>query len=142
MLRPATNQPQQSQANDKRIGASQQQSNRARSSISNNNGIKNKQSLQQHLQLLLKRQFKGCFITTKTIRIYGKTIPSGTAGKVVMSRRKAGLYCCIFAVPYNDIEAQVNPALYLDFGTYSKIVRSVSRFCTWCIIFECVENAF
>ena len=115
MLKPKSNSiPPLSPQNNNRIGVSQPRSNCVQSPMSTHN--RNRNIMQSKIQSLLKQQVGGCFVTTKKITIYGKTVPAGTAGKIVMSRRKAGLYCCIFAIPHNDIEVQVNPALYLNFG--------------------------
>ena len=61
----------------------------------------------------------GCFITAKPIKAGDKTIPVGTAGKVVWSRRNRDRICCVFAVPYIDIEVVVNPITHLQLGVYT-----------------------
>ena len=95
--------------------ALQQQSNRNKC-ISPTTNANSKAILYKSTQSLLQRQYKGCFITNKSITVGNNKVPIGTAGKVVLSRKKEGEYCCVFAAPYNNIEVIVNPATYLDFG--------------------------
>ena len=105
---------------------SQQQSNKIQPSNGNN-----KELIREQIQYLLLRQFKACFITTKALSVNNKIIPIGTAGKVVLSRRKSGIYCCVFAVPFDDVEAIVNPVLYLDFGmiSHTLYLLTITCFC-------------
>ena len=65
-----------------------------------------------------QQQLNGCFIITKAIKAGAKTMPVGTAGKVVLSRKAQGKSCCVFAVPYCDVEAVVNPITHLEFSMF------------------------
>lgn len=108
--------PQLTTANNIRSNGTvlQQQSNSNNRAVSYN-----------HIQALLKRHYKVCFITTKVIKAGDKRVPIGTAGKIVESKTRGGQYCCIFAAPYAGIEAVVNPVLCLNFGTFLMYIHKL-----------------
>ena len=87
---------------------------------SNNTNNNNRATIaiQRDIQKQLQRHNNCCFITIKPITVKGIKVPSGHVGKVVLSREVMGKYCCVFGLPYGDIEAAVNPATYLKFGVY------------------------
>lgn len=99
--------------------------------ITNNTNIntnnKATEAIQRDIQKQLQRHRNCCFVTAKTITVQGTKIPSGYAGKVVLSRANVGQYCCVFGLPYGDVEAVVNPATYLIFGMANLITL---RLCT------------
>ena len=82
----------------------------------NNNNNKATTTIQRDIQRQLQRHKNCCFVTTKSITVKGRKVPAGHAGKIVLSREFMGKYCCIFGLPYDNIEVVVNPATHLIFG--------------------------
>ena len=78
--------------------------------------LSNEQKRQQDLQQLLRRQYKGCFITTKPIKVGITPVKVGTAGKVIKSRHRPDQYCVVFSAPYYGLEAMLNPVTDAIFG--------------------------